>query len=203
MVRKSQALAFTLVEMLIAAGLALLVLVLMVQVLVPAFKISARTSVRSELHQRANHALGFLSRDLQHTSPDGIAYFRTGPQRFLLSMHPIVDSSPEGKRVYQDGLIVYLWENDRFSRNRYVDPDPNFSQSVKRVKQIELENYLVLAQEKKILATGMTAFNFDDASPLENRTEQPISIDFILHRDLNGDDFEEFKLARKLTMFNS
>ena len=195
------AIAFTLVELLVAAGLFLLLVVVMIKLLVPAFRISTRTSVRSELHQRGHHAVNTLRNDLQRTPTAGLRVYQAAPERTLLVLHRLRDADVEGDPVYQNNLVIYERIGDKLWRYIYEDTAPEFTQTVQRPDLTQTENYLTEVSEGKILTGDISAFSVSDADPDPGRLKQPITVALALER---GRDTEKqsLSLLQKITMRN-
>jgi type II secretory pathway pseudopilin PulG len=192
---------FTLVELLVAAGLFLVLVAIMIQVLVPAFRISARTSVRSELHQRGHHSMNKLRNDLQRTPTAGLSVFQTAPERTLVVLHRLKDADVEGAPVYDSDLVIYERTGEKLWRYVYEDPAPEFTQSVQRPNLSQTETYLSLVSEGKVMTADIIAFSLADADPDPGRLRQPITVNLALER---GRDTEKqtLSLLQKITMRN-
>lgn len=202
MATKSKALGFTLLELLIAMSLAVVVGLLMARVLVPAFRISAQTSLRSELHQRGAHALNSLSRDILSTTTQGFTTHAPAPAELHLALHLVDDANSDGKRVLANGMILYHWDGQDLARHDYLDPDPDFFLSAKRPLLNEVLSYISAARQSKVLARDLTSLQLRDSDPQPEAFAQPI----ILTIQLEGgpaDKRERLELERKLTMPNS
>ncbi len=199
--RQRQEVGFTILEGLVAGACLLLLLGVMVQVLLPAFRITAKASTRSELHQRGHRALDLLAVDLQGTVPAGLAIYTTSPRRALIGLHQVVDSDPAGDPVYAGGLILYLWENRQLTRAFYQDPDPGFSTSPHRPAVEQLETYLALARERRPLCSDVETFQVTDSDPEANRLRQPMQLRLeLLHG--SGAARQTMVLSQKVTMRN-
>jgi type II secretory pathway component PulJ len=199
--RQSQKIGFTLLEILVASALLLLVVGLMVRVLVPAFRISAETSIRSELHQRGHHALNRLGFDLQKTGSTGLKIFQTSPSRTLIALQQLEDADPQADPVFQNGLIIYVWEQNQLTRFTYEDPDPTFSEAPQSYTVGELETFITQSKAKP-LSQDIVNFTITDADPDPSRLKQPLTLTLQMER-VHKDKVQKLTLSRSITQRNS
>ncbi len=187
----------------VAAGLALLALGLIYRLLGPAFSMSSRTTIRSELYQRGFQALKILALDLQNSAADGVVVAPTSPTRTLLGVHPLKDANTEGKRVWSDSYVIHLWEEERLTRLVHQDPSPQFQERAQRPTTVELGNFLIAPVSSKILAYGVAGFSVSDSDPAANRLEMPYLVRLELRADVHGKtDPESVTLTRAITPRN-
>lgn len=199
--RQHQEVGFTLLELMVAGACLLLLVAMMMQLLIPAFRISAKASTASELHQRGHHALKNLADDLQRTPAAGFAVYPTAPGRTLISLHQVIDADPTGAPVYADGLVIYLWQDRSLVRHRYVDPDPAFASSPRRLSVEQLETYLSAVVESRLLCSDLTSLSVSDSDPDPKRLRQPLLIAMELTRGEES-QLQRLALSEKVTMRN-
>lgn len=99
---------FSLIEILVAAVLALLVLTILTSALIPVMRNTQRSMQRLELSQLAKSASARLLSDLQSAPPGAVALpgVGTGGVSYL-AIQSIQKVTDTGKSVYSDELMVY------------------------------------------------------------------------------------------------
>lgn len=110
---------FTLIETLIGAGLLMLLLALIVQIVIPMGKGTVRGSQQVELQQMAYLAVDQLRRDLEASPSSGLT--TAGG----LTAHRLVDVAADGSQVFASDLVV-VWRDmtERRLWRRTWPPDP-------------------------------------------------------------------------------
>lgn len=106
----------TLLEVMVAAGLGLLLLTVLIQVLVPAYRASAKGLGEVDLHQRALLLSGKLERDLRLTARAGV-----GTHPDTLTIHPRVPLT--SAVVWSNRLVVYSKTTAGMRRKEATIPD--------------------------------------------------------------------------------
>lgn len=102
---------FTLVELLVAAFLASMVLTLVVQILIPSLHASRRAVARMDLHQKALILNLNLEEDLKRATRSGVAFTVADG---LLSVHR--RDTRTATISWEKQLIVYQLEGDQLKR---------------------------------------------------------------------------------------
>lgn len=116
-----------LVEVIIGASLALLLLGLLHRLLLPVLHTGARTSVRVHLRQQAEVSIRKLQQDLRLTNGSALSYLPADPaqpdQPVVLALNRVDSVSGAGRRTYQPTVVVYTWDrtNKELRRHR-IDP---------------------------------------------------------------------------------
>lgn len=116
----------TLVEVLVGAGLGLLVLVLVAQLFVLLSRASHGSLDRASTEQSLTLAMDRLVRDLNSTAPAGVSMNAAGSR---LAVHPIRDVDDVGTIFFEDYLVVWIFEGNRLVSYRCppaVDPGLTF-----------------------------------------------------------------------------
>ena len=99
---------FSLLEMLVAAVLALLVLTILTSALIPVMRNTQRSMQRFELSQLAKSASARLLADLQSAPPAAVALPKGGTAAdSYLAIQSIQKVNDTGRPIYSDELMVY------------------------------------------------------------------------------------------------
>ncbi|MGE0491528.1 MAG: PilW family protein [Vulcanimicrobiota bacterium] len=109
--------AFTLLEVMVAAGLFLIVGLILVNLLIPTLRTAGRTSQRAQLQQQGLLAGRWLVDDLQLAAAGGVG-IRSGPD--VLAIQPANDLSADGVVVWQQELVVYYVADRRLWRRTWA-----------------------------------------------------------------------------------
>lgn len=107
----------SLLEMLIAAGLVLMLTALLAEVLVPSLGILSRSSQRSGLQQEARQALDRLERDLRRST-----VFETTLGPTALAIHRLADGTFSGAPRWENDLIIYSYQKPVLIRRTVPKP---------------------------------------------------------------------------------
>jgi type II secretory pathway pseudopilin PulG len=129
----------TLIELIVGFTLTVLLVGLLFQFLVPALKISKRTTLRAEVQQQAILALREIVNEMEQTSLYGISF---SEDAHTVAVHPIVEVTRNSQRVYADHLIIYKFDPvaGTIHRGTWRDgPDPSI-ESPRKLSQDELAN---------------------------------------------------------------
>lgn len=103
----------TLVEMLVAAGLGSILLLLFFMLLVPSMQYSGRETARAEVQQQSVLAFNAIENAIRGSASGGIAIFPKGtPGRPAgLAVQPLQDVDDLGRLVWQDQFTVFFWDS--------------------------------------------------------------------------------------------
>jgi type II secretory pathway component PulJ len=99
----------SLAEMLIASTVLALVLGTLVYILWPAFRISARESVRADLMTQATLALTHLQKNLTGATLEGIVIHKPDSDTRYISVHGLGTVASDGSPVYAVNASLYAW----------------------------------------------------------------------------------------------
>ncbi len=106
--------AFTLVEVLVAAFLASIILYVVIALLIPAMRISSLGSIRVDLDQRAMLLERHLIRALKSTTRSGVMFLDL-ENRALLSTHPLEGALSGSRAEWSSSLALFYREDDKIS----------------------------------------------------------------------------------------
>ncbi|MBI3928495.1 MAG: prepilin-type N-terminal cleavage/methylation domain-containing protein [Armatimonadetes bacterium] len=118
---------FTLLEVLVAATLSLLVLLVAYQLLVPSTRLAIQGASRTEVQQRCALILGRLVEDLQTSSAAGISYQNsTGPDEpAVIAIQPLEEVTSDPRTLYSRQLRTWTWTSaDRTLRCHHWSEEP-------------------------------------------------------------------------------
>src|SRR5688572_29715389 len=107
----------SLLETLLAAGLAALFFAVVAQVMIPSVKLVMTSSVRTGLQQQTRMALERIERDLRRSSLYGVSVLpASGPQApVVLAINRLSDQAFTGTQLWEDELLVYCYRPDSHS----------------------------------------------------------------------------------------
>lgn len=148
----------TLIELLVAFTLSVLLLGLMFKFLIPALKISSRTTQRAESQQRATLALRNIVSEIEQTNLFGVSFL---PDSTVIAVHPIVEVSQNSQRIYADHVVVYQYDQARgvIERSEWRDgADPGID-SARKLSVDELMAVESFLQRKRIVARDVEEFS--------------------------------------------
>lgn len=115
---------FTLAEVLVGGGLALLVLSVAVMVFVPALRVWNRGQARSEVQQAAMVGGTWLRRDIEHAAPETI-YWEGGGLRMVVQGRPL-EHNAAGDALWHEHVFYWLGDAGTLHRQaRELDPPPS------------------------------------------------------------------------------
>lgn len=113
-------------EMLVAAGLGLLLLSLLHRFLVPVIETSSRVSTQQQLTDQGIIALNLLSGELSESTSSSLSYKAAAPAEpmvFALTRRDGVAAS--GRKLWKKEASLYLWDSDSGAlRHRVWPPAP-------------------------------------------------------------------------------
>lgn len=181
---------FTLLEVLVAAGLGALALTLVVQLLVPIMRISSRETNRAELQQAATVVLDKLLDDLGDSTPTSLVVVAPTPDETLLCAHRITGVEPNGSQQWSPELVLYAWTKTSGALRRKTVPVPPGQAAPWRPNPAELRNFAADSNlPERRLALGVTAFSLG-TGPGPGLV-LPLSLRLRLERETHGRDLPE------------
>jgi prepilin-type N-terminal cleavage/methylation domain-containing protein len=120
---------FTLIEILIAAGIAAAIATVMVAFLITSLQAQARMAVRVDVQEQGMMACTRVGKDLQSTVLAGVSLRKSsGAQPEVLALHPLlgVGSTDPPAQVFSRQLVIYSWTpGQRRIIRQLWPPDPN------------------------------------------------------------------------------
>lgn len=153
--------ALTLVEVLIAATVATLILGILYRFLVPVMEGSKRGAEAVEAQQTAATTMSRVVTALHHTSPDSL-FIEDG----WLAFRTAQDTTPEGKTVWSERLTVFHLSDGRLEQAEYPLSGAEPTAAGFQISSDELAGNL---QSQRLLATGVEVFEVSIGPPLEVR----------------------------------
>ncbi len=120
--RSSNKAGFSLVEVLISAGLVLLVLGLATSFLIPLLAMQADVSRDIELQQRASLLFEQLRSDIHRSAPAGISLIEEEDSTTLV-VHRADDIAQDGTLVWDNQAVIYRWTQANRQLNRLLWTD--------------------------------------------------------------------------------
>lgn len=179
----------SLLEVLIAAGLLLILFQVIVRVMVPGLAIMTRTGQRSGLQQQGAVALSRIERNFRRSSDFGVAI--RGGEPLLMSVHCLQDSGQhfQGAARWENSLLLYAYRRAdlRLTESRLAADSNLDTAHPHRCGPAELE---ALAQKPVTAVLG--------ANVTEFRVERsPLAV-YSLHLELAG----SYRLSRSLSLRN-
>ncbi|MEW6277587.1 MAG: hypothetical protein AB1758_03110 [Candidatus Eremiobacterota bacterium] len=156
---------FTLLEGLIACSVAVLLLVLVFQVVVPMGRGSLRGAQQVALQQEAATAVERLRRDLTGP-PGGVEVFGADP--LTVSIHRVQDVGADGSQVYSSELVLYRWDSSgqKLTRETWPPGPPSLSRVPDPARLFqptsgEVDQILATTSgRERVLATRVREFTF-------------------------------------------
>lgn len=194
--------AFTLLEVLVAAGLGALALTLVVQLLVPIMRISGRQTNRAELQQTATVVLDKLLDDVGDSTPASLVVVAPTPDETLLSAHRVVGVESDGSQRWADELVLYSWNKPSGVILRKTVPVPSGQVAPWRPNPADLRGFAADGSlPERRLALGVTAFSLDTGPG--PGTVLPFKLHLRLERETAGqEDPQTLDLERLLYLNN-
>lgn len=192
--------AFTMVELIVGFTLTALLFALMYQFLIPALKISTRTTERAQTQQQAVIALKNLAREVETTSMLGIT---PAPDGRLVAIHPVAQVTQNSERVYADHLVVYRFVEESNQVHRALwrgSDDPSIS-APRKLSVEELEGLEAgFVDEGRVLIRGVELFEFTHSGTGE-LLHQPFKVRLKMQKR-PGDGAREFELVQAISLRN-
>lgn len=202
--------AFTLLEVVVGAALGIMVLTLLVQLLVPSLRLSARAGLQTELQEACYLALHQLSEDLVTTVPAGLAYVNNttagGPT--VIGLQPVADADDQARLVFAPELLSYSWSpaEGRLRRHRWK-PLPavvgtlngNSPTRLTSTQLLQLPSVTSQAFEGRTMAVGVSQFSL--ALPVgPPNIGCPLTVRLELQRQAASDRVDRFELIRTVML---
>lgn len=198
----------TLVEVLIASSMAVLLVWLLYQLLVPVAQAGSRTSVRVHMAQQATLAMDTIGRLLQSSGGSGISYLpaSTSGGPVVLAISPRAGLAATGRQIYSNEIEVVVWQpaDGRLSIRTWPPGPPNLgltpdSSSPTILTATQLGSFVPIADQAKLLASNVVEFQ-----PLSSFPPSPVSImNIVLEKDVPGRTTpERFELNRSVYFRN-
>ena len=189
----------TLVELLVGFTLAVLLLGLAYQFLVPALKISSRTTLRAESQQGGTLALRQMVGEMERSNLFGISFSPGVP---AVAVHPVEEVTPTGERVYADHLIVYKFDKasgviKRFRWRNGSDPSVDGPRKLTPTELTQAENYAV---DGRVVARNVEDFEFTHSGS-GTLVQMPL-LARIKMREQTESGMRSFELIRTVSLRN-
>jgi len=120
---------YSLVEVMVAGGVAFLLSMMVFYVILPSFRIVGEGQIRTELQQQGELAIQQVVADLQNTVPTGVslAIPSNATESMIVATHPLNPTLSTGTLSFQNQLLIF-WHNPvkkQLLRKRYSPPDPS------------------------------------------------------------------------------
>lgn len=115
--RANPAGGLSLLETLLAAGLAALFFAVVAQVMIPSMRLVMTSSVRTGLQQQTRMALERIERDLRRSSAYGVSMLPSSAPNapVVLAIHRLSDRAFTGSQLWEEQLMVYCYHPDAHS----------------------------------------------------------------------------------------
>lgn len=189
----------TLVELLVGFTLTVLLIGLLFQFLIPALKISRRTTLRAEMQQQATLAMREMTSELEQTTVFGTSI---SPDSTVVAVHPIVEVSQNGRRIYADHLVVYVFDEERHEIVRGIwqsGGDPG-TESPRRLSSQELSGIDSQLSKKRVIVDEVAEFELTHSG--ENSFLQlPLLCKLVL-KEPEESGSRQFELVRSISPRN-
>ena len=201
----------SLLEVIVAMGLALGALTLMIQLLVPSARISLRGAARTEVQESCVIALRQLAADLQRSNASAITLrntVSTGPG--LVVIQPLQLDSSDAESRYLPELWDYVFRPGpgTLTRRRW-EPVPAVlgvtleSQVGTRLTGTQLDRLLNLtgAREECILAHNVKEFSLGGSVQPPN-FPNPVTLHMLVEKKVTSGDPDRFRLDQTVMLRN-
>ncbi|MCA9793980.1 MAG: prepilin-type N-terminal cleavage/methylation domain-containing protein [Candidatus Eremiobacteraeota bacterium] len=203
----------SLAELLVAMGLAAIVLAIATSLIWQAVRTTARGTVSGELYQSGVTALTWLVEDIQSTGAAGIGVLNSGGPATptVLSVHPLADVSNQLVRFYDDHIVVYVWDpaTGILTRSTWPPGPPTLGVTLEPANPWRPDDTQLLALTanngtRRQLATQVTAFEFENPAGVDfPNIGQPLKLKLSLSRKAAaGYQPEKFEVERLITLRN-
>ena len=191
---------FTLVELLVGFTLTTLLLGLMFQFLVPALRISNRTTLRAETQQQATLFLRKLVDEMERSTLFGTSFSQESP---VLAIHPITEVTQNSNRVYEDHLVIYAFDKEKNSirRNRWRNgdsPDVNSPRKLSPEELLQVDAFLV--GPERVVVNQVEDFQITH-SGVDNLVRLPLVVHLKMKESEQAGS-RSFELIRAVSMRN-
>lgn len=202
----------TLLEVVVAMGLALMALTLMVQLLVPSARISLRGAARTEIQETCVVALRQLAADLQRTNASAFTYKNsTGPTvNGFVALQPLQMDSSEIKPRYLLELVDYLYDPaSGILRRQRWETVPSALATLKpgegtRLTDSQLNLLLTLPPppDQRVVAHDVLEFSVGGDVPPPNMPN-PVRLHIVLQKKTTSMDPDRFRLDQTVMLRNA
>ncbi|MFN8609487.1 MAG: hypothetical protein U0931_18255 [Vulcanimicrobiota bacterium] len=206
--------AFTLIEILLAAGIASAIATVMVAFLITSLQAQARMAVRVDVQEQGMMACNRVARDLQSTVLGGVSLRKSSASEpEVLALHPLVSVSSHDPpaQIFSRQVVVYSWTpGQRRIFRQLWPPDPNLPPAGSvpnafRPFRVDQANLLSIATtpspNQQSFGGDVTAFNVTTPSqaPL---VSAPITLTISLSKTVKGKPYD-YTISRQLSLRNS
>ncbi|MCA9792207.1 MAG: hypothetical protein KC910_10445 [Candidatus Eremiobacteraeota bacterium] len=199
----------TLIELIIYAGLSLLLLGLLFYLLWPSARASGAATAKVRLHQMATNVLSKLARDLASSNASAISLLDSGDpaQPVGLALVQPRGLSASGQTSWQTEAICYLLLPDEGRLVRQLCPPepPSVVFVASRPTLLSTEELLAVAQNpnqtRRTLAQQVTRFDIYHEGDTRAQVVSPLRVRIRLEADVPGRTAPEvFELERTLAL---
>lgn len=178
-----------LIEVLVAATLAILLLSLLHRFLVPVLQTNARVSVLVHLRQQATVSLEHLARDFRATSGSTISYLprsSSAPdQPVVLALNRVESVTSSGRQLYENRVTLYVWDPVAKTLKREVWPPepPTLAETPDGTRPITFDELELLELAltdngtEKLLASDVEEFQPLQAWPITLPVEATLRLE--------------------------
>lgn len=188
------------VEVLIALALLSLALTILISVLMPAMRTSARASDRMNHQQQGTLTMRRLTVDIQKTALEGLSYH---PTLTLLTIHPITDVASDGSRTWGDSVRLYRLDNGQLIQSQSVPAVSNLLSHPFQPNLAQATPLLTNQSMEKTILRQVTEFNVTDADAASPAWEQPLTLSFKQEWEATGyDQTQSMIFSRMLFLRN-
>lgn len=183
-----------------AIALSLLLLGLMYQFLVPALKISNRTSLRAEVQQQATLALRNMVSEIEQSTLFGTSFSADGR---VVAVHVIEEVTQNSDRVYADHLVVYQYDpvNKEIRRGLWRKGDEPTRDSPRKLSPDEMANIQAnIVGPERVVVRRVKDFTFSHSG-----SGELIQLPLIAHLSMDESGqygSRKFELVRTVSLRN-
>lgn len=202
----------SLLEVIVAMGLALGALTLMIQLLVPSARISLKGAARTELQETCVLALRQVAADLQRSNASAITLRNSaGGTPGQVVLQPLQLDSNEAEPRYLLELVEYVYRPDEATlRRRRWEPVPTplgVTLEAKigtrlTVPKLDLLLTLTGPREERILAHHVAEFALTGAVPPPN-VPNPVNLHMVVEKKTTTGDPDRFRLDQAVMLRNA
>lgn len=192
---------YTIVEVMVMAAVALVVLGLLSQVFITALQRTQDGRIRVDMQQEAVFALASWERDLERSSQNGIRIVEGVP--LYIGVTGAVGLSGNGSVVWDDNLARWCYDATQrtLSRGLYVRGS-GLAYSPTPVDLAGLAP--VPGQNQQVFCEDVEEFSLKDRNGSTDLTTQPLVFRLKLRRPLStSQQFAEFTVDRRYTLRNT
>ncbi|MBI3929146.1 MAG: hypothetical protein HY319_26615 [Armatimonadetes bacterium] len=204
----------TLLELIVAAALAVLLLTMFFWFLVPSMRLSGQQSARVDIQQQTTLAVRKIVADLECSTTDGIGILPTDgaqPSRpVAVGINRLDDVLADGQQSWQNSLAIYYW--DRSDHRLYYKewpPEPPSlgipfasSRATKPSPQDLLEIVNNNNGTRRSLALGVAEFELRHTG-VGDSIGLPLTVRLVLEREVaQKSETERFEMERTVMVRN-